>query len=193
MAGAERPSRQCPASVTHAGAGHSTFRSTAPLHQLERLRVSLCAFVANRCQDPSQVEDVVQETLIRFLSCACDDQHHVAYAKGIAKHVICDLTRANRREVGCDPVRLDRTNVTDDSLAVDPLRSVALEEEFHPVRIALRSLSPVKRHVIEECYLRDLSCAEIARRDGVPPARLRKEKSRALHELRERLHSPPRS
>jgi len=157
---------------------------------LEQLRRSLCVFVARRFDDPSQVEDVVQETLIRHLSCTCADERQVVCARGIAKHVICDLARKTMRERRSDPARLDRINVDGNPAGSDPLRRVEIEEEFYPVKRALKDLTARKRYVIDECFLRSRTCAEIGRRNGVPAARVRKVKSRALQELRERLHHP---
>lgn len=104
--------------------------------------------------------------------------------------MICDLTRKTMRERNCDPGRLDRINVDCDPYGGDPLQRVEIEEELYPVRRLLTDLSPLKRYVIDECFVRDRSCAEIARRNGLPAARVRKVKSRALREFRERLHRP---
>lgn len=193
VAGAQRLTGKRAGSVGDAVAADSPSWPTAPLDDLEQLRRSLCIFVAGRFDDPSQVEDVVQETLIRLLSCRCGKEHHVHCANGIARHVISDLCRKTRRERRYDPVRLDGLNAADNRLGWDPVRRIELEEEFYPVRRAMKNLTARDQYVIDECFLRSRTCAEIARRNGVPAARVRKVKSRALHELRERLHRPPRS
>lgn len=193
MAGAQRLTGKRAGSVGDAVAADSPSRPPAPLDDLEQLRRSLCAFVAGGFDDPSRVEDVVQETLIRLLSCKCANEHHVRCANGIARHVISDLCRKTRRERRYDPARLDGLNVADNRLGGDPVRRLELEEEFFPVKRAMKDLTARDQYVIDECFLRNRTCAEIARRNGVPAARVRKVKSRALRDLRERLHHPRRS
>jgi RNA polymerase sigma factor (sigma-70 family) len=174
-------------------AADSPARPTAPLDYLEQLRRDLCIFVAGNFNDPSQVEDVVQETLIRLLSCKCANESTLACAKGIARHVICDISRLSMRERRVSRRSLDRIGGVYDSPRSDPLRRVAVEEAYRPVERELAKLSPFKRYVLEECYFQDRKCAEIARRNGIRADQVRKVKSRALHDLRERLHHPPRS
>lgn len=122
--------------------------------------------------DPAQVEDIVQETILRVWRKAPDTDNLRAYLIATARHLIVDRYRAagrRPREVAlCEP----GGGVTSE---LDHALDQVLVEE------ALARLQPDHRTVIRCLYYERLTVAESARRLGIPEGTV---KSRAFYAVR---------
>jgi RNA polymerase sigma factor (sigma-70 family) len=188
-----RPQEQAPASLECDAArcdrASSNARGRYPTsEELEHVRREIHGYAYLRLRDSDLAEDVAQEALARCLTvigkrglppnCTLG-----SYVAGIARHIVLDLFRRGDREV--------------------PLRAADVEGRFEEAMIpppdtpdsvsrlptAIESLSSEERFVIRRHFLDGIQCAEIARGLGVAPARVRKQKQRALEKIRVALGS----
>lgn len=130
-----------------------------------------------------EARDAVQETLARALR-AIENGTEIrgslaGFVHGIAMHVLADVHRGREREA---VVSVDWAAIpTSVSSALD---EVVAEQERGTMLAALSALDADERLLLHRCFVDGQSIAAIARHDGVPAARIRKRKSRALKRLR---------
>lgn len=133
--------------------------------------------------------DAVQEVLERAISALSrGNVFHVAFGAfvyGIAQHVIADVLRERARAAGA-------SHAVDGLVAPEshPLDALIAEQQRDAVRRALVRLTPQERALLERCFVRGETIAEIARHTGERADRIRKRKSRALERLRDVLSRP---
>jgi RNA polymerase sigma factor (sigma-70 family) len=171
---------------------------------LGEIEADLREFLARRCRDASEVDDVLQETYLRAARHrhALTDTHKLrGWAMRIASNALRDLQRRNSR--------LPRADLNDGAFdlivgtAPDPARAegddcVRVGAEWVPRGAALRQLAetvcelkPGDRQVLES-YYGGGSCGErTARECGLPrplvKVRLFRARRRLAHKLRRRL------
>ena len=133
--------------------------------------------------------DAVQEVLQRALA-ALSRGHEIqvalgAFVYGIAQHVIADVLRERSRAAGA-------SHAVDGLVAPEhhPLDELIDAQQRDHVSRALRHLRPEERTLLERCFVRGETVAEIARQTGERADRIRKRKSRALERLRDVLSRP---
>lgn len=150
----------------------------------EVLRAGLEWVALRALGDADLAREALQETLSRTLAALCAGSVPAtvrlpAYAYGILRHVIADTRAEHRRDDGRSP---------DPGLAdprqASPLEALITEEEEARVRRAVMAMAPEERELLVRCFVHGERVAELARRLGVPAARVRKRKSRALARLR---------
>jgi len=143
---------------------------------------ALWAYVVRLTGDRGRAEDVVQETLLR----AWRNPGVLNQAKGsprawlftVARRIVIDdwRSRQSRPEL---------------STAEPPDRGVADASEqivtSEVVSAALRTLSPLHREVLLECYYRGSSVEDASRRLGVAPGTIKSRSHYALRALRAAL------
>lgn len=171
----ERPAAPFPAS-SHPGFTPVDDSTLDALSQGVRL------LALRKLGDGDAAADVVQETLARTLAAlnagrVADPARIGAYVRSVATHVIADVLRARRRE-GPPPTAEPASGVP------DALQAIVRAEDVAGVRAALACLSPGDRDVLRLTFFEGMEAAAIALRCGVPAARVRKQKSRALERLR---------
>jgi len=157
----------------------------------EVLRAGLEWVALRALGDADLAREALQETLARTLAAlhAASVPSTVrlpAYAHGILRHVIADLRTEARRWDGRPP---------DPGLAdpreASPLEQLITEEEEARVRRAVMAMAPEERELLVRCFVHGERVAELARSLGVPAARVRKRKSRAIAKLRAVLAPEP--
>ncbi|MBI1723136.1 MAG: sigma-70 family RNA polymerase sigma factor [Gemmatimonadetes bacterium] len=151
--------------------------------QLETLRSGVRLMALRALRDPDAAEEVVQETLARAVAALRERSPEVgnlgAYVAGIARHVIADVHRAQKRTVPLDASVAGRADA-----GPDPLHTLISAAERTAVRAALAKLSLTDREILRLSFFEGLTPAEVAARLHQPDARVRKRKSRALERLR---------
>jgi RNA polymerase sigma-70 factor (ECF subfamily) len=157
----------------------------ASVDQLERFRPGLLLIALRRLGSSEAAEEAVQETLTRAVVALRDGRftgpdHLPAFVSGIARHVIVDVLRANRRLASLEGVP-ERLHPQDSANALDALVTAAERAHLHT---ALALLEPADRDLLYLCYFEGLTPNEIATRLREPSERVRKRKSRALQRLR---------
>ncbi len=149
---------------------------------LETCRAGVRLMALRTLGDADLAEEVAQESITRvftaFRSGEQRIEHLGAFVHGIARHVIADALRAQKRLDG--PEIIDFTP----SPAPDPLAALISTEERSFLRSALSQLSRPDRRMLRLSFLDGLTPAEVGRRMGEPSLRIRKRKSRALERLR---------
>lgn len=152
---------------------------------LEHLRPGLELLALRTLGSADASREAVQETLARAVVALANGQPSdlgklPAFVAGIARHVVVDMVRAQRRIVSLDSLPLTEHPAP----AADALSALVSTEEHARVRAALGSLSATDRALLRDCYVEGLSPTEIAARSREPAERVRKRKSRALDRLR---------
>ncbi len=171
---------------------------------LEALSMDLRRFLAQRCRDESEIDDVVQETLLRaarYRDRLTEPEKLLPWARRIAANVLCDRFR---REC-----RVDRAGLADgmlDGFAAPELDHVD-EDDGGEVRCGswvldkdaalellageLVELRPEDRRLLTTFYSGAQSCREAAATCEVPLAlvkvRLFRARKRLLKAMRRRL------
>ena len=159
---------------------------------LEHLRPGLELLALRTLGSLDASREAVQETLARAVVALANGQPSdpdklPAFVAGIARHVIVDAVRAQRRVVPLDTL----PGGDHASSAADALSALVSAAERARVRDALSHLSASDRDLLRLCYFEGLSPGEIAERLGEPADRVRKRKSRALERLRHAFRSEP--
>lgn len=136
--------------------------------------------------DADDAADAAQEAIIRLIAALETSGIPAgytleAYAYGTLKHVTSDVQRRKRR-FRLLPSWLGSTDPS-------PLDTLGRREEIAAVERSLQHLDPSDRKLLECCYVDGDKVADIARRTGEPPERIRKRKSRALARLRSLLRA----
>ncbi|MFW5750779.1 MAG: RNA polymerase sigma factor [Planctomycetota bacterium] len=138
-------------------------------------------FIAWRLGVASEVEDVLQETLLtaynRLETYRCCGTFR-AWLRGIARNHIRQTQRERRRLA--QHHRADLDSLVDAAAEGDDERHTA---ELQRLRLCLESLNSRARRLIELRYLRQLSLGEVAQHARQPKARL----SVRLHRIRRSL------
>lgn len=141
---------------------------------------ALHAWARRRTGDPTEAEEIVQETLIR--AWRHHDQYEAARGSerawlfGIARHVAIDRHRRHLRSVPAGDVP---DTASEGELGRD------VETSF--VRDALRALSDAHRSVVVETYFRGRTVAEAATTLGIPEGTVKSRLHHALRHLRREL------
>jgi RNA polymerase sigma-70 factor, ECF subfamily len=155
--------------------------------------------------DPAMdVEDIVQETLIRVFSYLdkarmSDIQNVRAWIYAVARNVITDYARrsaAKKRGTGGrlelstdDEVQSRELSSTIDPKATDPLRKASEGEESQMLLQAVETLPSCDRAIIELRLFSNRTFSEIAEQLGISPATLRQRCHRAIYRLKEIFES----
>lgn len=134
--------------------------------------------------DAQAAEDVAQETVLRALRQSTERKgapitDPVAFIYGIARHVIADMRRQNRRTVTLD---LADSVGSSERNALDALVSA---EERARLRSCLRRLSRAERALLVMSYVEGMTAPAIALLLGESAQAVRKKKSRAVQRLRD--------
>lgn len=150
--------------------------------ELELLRAGVRLMALHALGNQDVAEEVAQETIVRaFHSLRSSRPEKLGpFVAGIARHVIADIIRARPREVPLDHLAPESEAQTQP----DPLTVLCDEHEKVRVYRALGRLTMDDRELLRLVFFEDLSPNDIARRDGVPPERIRQRKLRALARLR---------
>jgi len=153
---------------------------------ISRFRKGLRILALRALGDADLAEDVAQEVLARAIVAAEDgrltpDDNVGAYLQGIARHVISDVWRQQKRVAASESV-LDLPAVP-----ASALTALVSDEERSRIRDAMARLSVGDREVLRLSFFEDLNSTQIADLLGQPSSRIRKRKSRALQRLREAL------
>ncbi|NIW75629.1 MAG: sigma-70 family RNA polymerase sigma factor [Gemmatimonadetes bacterium] len=135
--------------------------------------------------DRDAAKDVAQETLARAVEAVRggrfrEGESFGAFVRGIARHVITDLLRTSGRTRSFETL----PDSNKQAASTDALGALISEEEKERLRLALERLSKDDHEILYLSYFEGLTPAQIADREGEPPARVRKRKSRALERLR---------
>jgi RNA polymerase sigma-70 factor, ECF subfamily len=130
----------------------------------------------------SAAEDLVQETCVTALCKAPPDAHLRPWLRGVMRNLAMHHVRSERRRV----LREERFQNAGPASAVPDSR---LEYGVDRERLleVVEALPEPFRSTVVQRFLEGLSCAEIARSEGVPAGTVRWRQSRALELLRRRL------
>ena len=157
----------------------------------ELLRCGLEYVALRALGDPEEARDALQETVVRTLEAVRNRKvpsgiRLPAFAYGVLRHVIADTLERRQRiaPTAADP---ELTPASQPS----PLEQLVTAEEEAALHGALAQLRPEERELLVRCFVRGERVADVARLLGVPAARVRKRKSRALERLRALLERPP--
>lgn len=166
--------------------------------QLVRMIPGLEIVMARALGAGDDARDGVQEVLARALRAlnggSVIRESLESFVHGIAAHVIADARRSQRKM----PV----TSIDGDALPArspDALELIITGQERQAMRDALARLDPADLDLLRRCFVDGEKTSAIAQRAGVPPSRVRKQKSRAIDQLRallnavrSRRHTSPR-
>jgi RNA polymerase sigma-70 factor (ECF subfamily) len=143
---------------------------------------ALWAYVVRLTGDRGRAEDVVQETLLRaWRNPRVLDQSQGsprAWLFTVARRIVIDewRSRQSRPEIAtADPPDMGVADASDQVVASEVMTT------------ALRTLSPLHREVLLECYYRGSSVEEASRRLGVAPGTIKSRSHYALRALRSAL------
>lgn len=146
-------------------------------------------FVAGRVRQPDDVDDMVQETFLRFLNNQRDSQihHPLGYLYRIALNLIIDRTR--RRSPLAGAVELDE--IAERHLATPPQQ----EEAWHLADLqcaytaALAELPPRCAEVFDLRRHRAMTTPDVAAHLSITPRMVQKHMVAAMAHLHARLHA----
>jgi len=155
---------------------------------LEALRPGLRLIALRALGSADVADEVVQESLARAVVALgkgqpSDPAKIPAFVAGIARHVIVDFQRAQRRMVSLD----SDSQVLLPAMEASALDALVQAGDRLTIRTALAQLPSTDRELLRLCYFEGLTPAEVAKRLGEPSDRIRKRKSRALERLRNTL------
>jgi RNA polymerase sigma-70 factor (ECF subfamily) len=156
----------------------------------EELRGRLRSFVARRLSsDPSSVEDLVQEILIRLhrgLPRLRQSERLDAFAYQVARNAIVDHHRRGRREQPVAPESLDEHAAAEDGQDDDP-SGAGRAELARCLRPLIERLDPDYREALLLTDLGELSQAEAARRLSLSAPGMRSRVQRGRSQLHDAL------
>ncbi len=180
----DRPERP----ISRAGDGIGA-TGTDPLHEsscMESLRSRLMAVARRQLENRDDCEDACQETLLRTWRAVsegkCPPGAIAPYAFGTFRNVVRELRRAAGRDL-----RWHGSDSPDP--APDPSSRLSSNDVTETVRTALEELPQDQQRVIVLTLMEDVSCSEVARREGTAPATIRQRKARARKALIEQLQT----
>lgn len=181
-AAADRP----PAEPPGATPVHAISAGRAAL--AKRFRARLRVFAARRLADPSESEDVAQDTLRRVLEALREGRVKnpealPAYVFQTARHVCMERGRSSRRERQA----LARFGEEPSPARRDPLSELVREERREEVRRALARLEEGDQRLLRLFFYEGADTAEVAERLEITPGAARVRKHRALRRLAEIL------
>ena len=163
-------------------------RVTEPEAALYERFASRVYFLALRDSGSTQdAEDVRAETFLRVFQAIRSGQVHSpvalpAFILGVARNVLLELFAKRRRAGPAVPAETVEPAVpSHEGAFVD-------RDVRRAVHATLAQLKPRDRAVLRMCFYEDLPTAEIARRLGIAPDRVRLVKSRALKRFRDLHH-----
>jgi RNA polymerase sigma-70 factor, ECF subfamily len=148
---------------------------------------ALLAWARRRMADPTEAEEVVQETLVQAWR-----KHHLydpergserAWLFGIARNVAADRHRRNGRRLRLVP----RNGSVDEP--VDPMPDLDRFVEESLLRDALLALSTEHRQVIIEAYYRGRTVREAAEQLAIPEGTVKSRLYYGLRSLRAELEA----
>lgn len=146
----------------------------------------LKGFVMRTGVSGAQAEDIVQEVMLTVWRKAAQFDPHRAQVSSwiyqIARNRQIDVLRRENRVM---PEELTQ----EAEISEDASQIVALEQETNTLRVALASLKPGQREMVEKAYLGELSHSEIQAETGLPlgtiKSRIRLGLEKLRHELKE--------
>lgn len=143
---------------------------------------ALWAYVVRLTGDRGRAEDVVQETLLRaWRNPRVLDQSQGsprAWLFTVARRIVIDDWRARQSRPEASTAEPPEIGVADTT------EQVVISEV---VTTALRTLNPIHREVLLECYYRGSSTEEASRRLGIAPGTVKSRSHYALRALRTAL------
>lgn len=144
---------------------------------LTRLR----AFIRRRAASAEDADDILQETLLRYIEhgTGVDDERSVAWIFTVARRLIADRYRRPA------PAGVDVADFEDVAEAKD--QATAMEELAVCVTPLLEQLEANDRALIERVDLRGESQQVIAHEEGVPYSTIKARVQRARARFRDRL------
>ena len=175
---------------------------------LDELRPTLRRFLRRHCRDGAELEDVLQETLLRaarYRDSLADPRNLRSWTQRIAVNVLRDRVRRGRRqrrvECGDEPIACvegreaipgecgEDVQLRVGTFVVD--RRVALAE----LGVVFGELKPADRAVLRSYYAGEQSCALTAGECDIPAGlvkiRLFRARKRLMRALRRRLAALP--
>lgn len=157
----------------------------------ELLRCGLEYVALRALGDREEARDALQEAVARTLEAIRKGSvppgvRLPAFAYGVLRHVIADILQ-RRQRVAPTAVDPELTQAPQPS----PLEQLVTAEEEAALHRALAQLRTEERELLVRCFVRGERVADVARTLGVPAARVRKRKSRAIERLRALLERPP--
>ncbi len=178
---------------------------------LEDLEPALRGYLRGRCRDESEVDDLVQDTLLRaarYRMSLADPGRLRSWILSIASNLLRDHVRREcrlRRAEGSERVLEDLAGSddppspeTDEPLwSIGRKAAVGQETALRHVTLAMRGLRARDRHLLRSYYERELGCAESAAECGIAPAlvklRLFRVRRRLARAVRRSLANSPRA
>jgi len=150
--------------------------------ELWKLSPALRAFLSRRCRDENEIDDVVQETLLRAARRTRRRTRRGARAVGsvrsprawlfrIATNVLCDRARAERSrsafEADLDELTPREREPSDEGLVRVDGRWIEHSTLLRLLPPALEELDEADRHVLDRYYRDGLDCRQTARHCGL--------------------------
>jgi RNA polymerase sigma-70 factor (ECF subfamily) len=158
--------------------------------ELEVLRPGIRLMALRALGDAGLADEVAQETIVRAFHAlrSVRPERLGSFVAGIARHVITDIIRARPHDVALHHLAPESEPQT----SSNALLLLCDDEEKERIRRTLASMTPEDRDLLRLLYFEGISAADIARRAGVPPERIRQRKLRALERLRQAFAEPER-
>jgi RNA polymerase sigma factor (sigma-70 family) len=161
--------------------------------QLEPMRLPLMRFFLRRVGNPSEAEDLTQETFARLLSAAererFDDPK--AFVFRIALNLLSDRARKTKRRAGAALALVDPHRVDELSLQFvedrTPERVLQGKDDVDRLVKALGELNERTRDIYLLFRLENMKQAKIAELFGISRSTVEKEVMRATHHLAKRI------
>jgi RNA polymerase sigma-70 factor (ECF subfamily) len=171
---------------------------------LKDLEPVLRGYLARRCRDENEIDDVIQETFLRaarYRSSLADPLRLRGWALRIASNVLNDHARREARSRSCELAETwldalegresDPSGADDEPILALGDAVFARESLLGQLEVALNGLRHSDRRVLESYYAGGQSCAATAVECGIPPplvkVRLFRARRRLGRALRTRL------
>lgn len=161
---------------------------------LQAERGALKRFIAARCGDPSDAEDLLQELWLKLAAAPTGPiANGRAYLFRMANNLVLDRARMRRRAMTRDRAWLDRDHVESTSIDLRPDRAPTAEEELiegeeaETIRRAIDALPPGARRALLLYRFEGHGQAEIAGIMGISRSGVEKHLSLAMKHLRASL------
>lgn len=167
--------------------------------ELEALRPALRIYLTRRCRDANDVEDVIQETLLRaarYRGSLLRGDRLQAWVQRISRNVLSDAARRVAR-MRCVPESdewLDQVEAPEAARAAEPRGEfrigstpVEYEDLLQHLEGVIEELREPDRRVLRSYYGGAQSCRETARECDIPPGLVKIRLFRARDRLRRLL------